>query len=91
MRRATHFTDRQPLCVSALNTPPHRASAQIFANVLRDGLTGRRENSDLLVPRIDLGRLFPEPAVERLRAMGARGGLGTPVRQVIRHGNRFQH
>lgn len=79
----------EPLCVSALNTPPHRASAQIFANVLRDGLTGRRENSDLLVPRIDLGRLFPEPAVERLRAMGARVELGTPVRQVIRHGNRF--
>lgn len=79
----------EPLCVSALNTPPHRASAQIFANVLRDGLTGRRENSDLLVPRIDLGRLFPEPAVERLRAMGARVELGTPIRQVIRRRNRF--
>ncbi len=79
----------EPLCVSALNTPPHRASAQIFANVLRDGLTGRRENSDLLVPRIDLGRLFPEPAVERLRAMGAKVELGTPIRQVIRRRNRF--
>jgi squalene-associated FAD-dependent desaturase len=79
----------EPLCVSALNTPPHRASAQIFANVLRDGLTGRRENSDLMVPRIDLGRLFPEPAVERLRAMGARVELGTPIRQITRRRNRF--
>jgi len=79
----------EPLCVSALNTPPHRASAQIFANVLRDGLTGRRENSDLLVPRIDLGRLFPEPAVERLRAMGAKVEIGAPIRQVIRRRNRF--
>lgn len=79
----------EPLCISALNTPPHRASAQIFANVLRDGLTGRRDNSDLLVPRIDLGRLFPEPAVERLRAMGARVELGAPIRQVIRRRNRF--
>lgn len=79
----------EPLCISALNTPPHLASAQVFANVLRDGLTGRRENSDLLVPRIDLGRLFPEPAAERLRAMGARVELGTAIRQIRRRGNRF--
>jgi hydroxysqualene dehydroxylase len=34
----------EPLCVSALNTPPDRASAQVFVNIIRDGLTGTRGN-----------------------------------------------
>ena len=74
----------EPLCVSALNTPAHAASAQVFAHVLRDGLTGARENSDLLIPRADLGQLFPEPAMAFLRARGASLELGAAVRQVAR-------
>ena len=63
-----------------------RASAQVFANVLRDALDGARENSDLLLPRADLGQLFPEPAaafVTRARRLdppgrrGAQAGRGT--------------
>ena len=30
----------KPLCVSALNTPPECASAQVFLTVLRDTLAG---------------------------------------------------
>ena len=30
----------EPLCISALNTPPETASAQVFANVLRMAFTG---------------------------------------------------
>lgn len=52
----------RPLCVSALNTPPESASARIFLNVLRDSLGAGRSASDLLLPRADLSRLFPEPA-----------------------------
>ncbi len=74
----------EPLCVSALNTPVERASAQIFVNVLRDGLTGAREASDLLIARTDLGRLFPEPAAEYVKAHGGAIELGTPVRRVAR-------
>ena len=74
----------EPLCVSALNTPVERASAQVFANALRDGLTGRRENSDLLLPAADLGRLFPEPAAEYVKARGGTVELGTPVRRIER-------
>lgn len=59
-----------PLCVSALNTPPESASAQVFLNVLRDGLGGSREASDLLLPRVDLSRLFPDPAADYVRAKG---------------------
>jgi squalene-associated FAD-dependent desaturase len=74
----------EPLCVSALNTPVERASAQVFANALRDGLTGRRGNSDLLLPRTDLGRLFPEPAAEYVKVHGGAIELGTPVRRIER-------
>jgi len=71
-----------PLCVSALNTPLDRASAQVFATVLRDGLTGTREASDLLIARTDLGRVFPEPAAEYVKARGGTVRLGEPVRRV---------
>jgi squalene-associated FAD-dependent desaturase len=72
----------EPLCLAALNTAPERASAQIFANVLRDVLDGARENSDLLLQRADLGRLFPDAAA---RFVGARGGeirLSTRVERI---------
>jgi squalene-associated FAD-dependent desaturase len=69
----------EPLCVSALNTPAATASAQVFLNVLRDGLDGAREASDFLIPRTDLGRLFPGPAAKFVRANGGAVQLGTPV------------
>ena len=59
-----------PLCVSALNTPPDQASAQLFVNVLRDGLNADRAGSDLLIARTDLSALFPEPAAAFVRAQG---------------------
>ncbi len=59
-----------PLCVAALNTPPHKASAQGFLNVLRDGLNADRAGSDLLIARVDLSALFPQPAAEYVRARG---------------------
>ena len=79
----------EPLCVSALNTPAATASAQAFLNVLRDGLDGAREASDFLIPRTDLGRLFPGPAAEFVRASGGAVRLGTPVRVLDRAGDGF--
>ena len=74
----------EPLCVSALNTPVGSASAQVFVNVLRDGLTGSSDASDLLIARTDLGRVFPEPAAEYVEAHGGAVELGVPVRRVAR-------
>ncbi len=62
----------EPLCLAALNIPAGRASAQVFANVLRDSLgSARREDTDLLLPRVALGQLMPEPATRWLAANGA--------------------
>jgi len=60
-----------PLCISALNTPPDRASAQIFLNLLRQAFTVHARDSDMLLPRVDLGVLFPDAAA---RFVGERGG-----------------
>ncbi|EJL92052.1 squalene-associated FAD-dependent desaturase [Herbaspirillum sp. CF444] len=60
-----------PLCIAALNTPPQRASAQVFLNVLRDSLGARRAASDMLIPRTDLTSLFPQQAA---RFIGRHGG-----------------
>lgn len=53
----------EPLCLAALNTPARTRLAQLFANVLRDSLgSSRREDTDLLLARVDLSQLLPEPA-----------------------------
>lgn len=41
----------EPLCVAALNTPAHQASAQVFLRVLRDALFSGPGSADLLLPR----------------------------------------
>ena len=51
-----------PLCIAALNTPVEIASAQVFLNVLRDSLGAAARDSDLLLPRVDLGGLLPDRA-----------------------------
>jgi squalene-associated FAD-dependent desaturase len=76
----------EPLCVSALNTPPTEASAQVFLNVLRDSLDGAREDSDLLLPAEDFGALFPDPAARFIAAAGGRALTGCAVHAVTRTG-----
>ena len=73
----------EPLCLAALNTPADRASAQLFANVLRDSLgSPRRADTDLLLPRVPLGELLPEPAGCWLAANGATIRLSHRVRAL---------
>lgn len=71
-----------PLTLSALNTPPSAASAQVFANVLRDALDGSREASDLLIPRVDLSRLFPEAAGEWVKSRNGCIRLGEITERI---------
>jgi len=73
----------EPLCLAALNTPAERASAQRFANVLRDSLgSPRRQDTDLLLPRVTLGELLPEPAGRWLTRHGARLLTETRIEQI---------
>ena len=72
----------EPLCVAALNTPPEQASAQVFLNVLRDGLAQGEADSDLLLPRLDFSRLFPEKAADYLTQKGGQVLTLSPVSRV---------
>lgn len=81
----------RPLCLAALNTPPERASAQVFLNVLRDSLGARRAASDMLLPRADLTALFPAAAEDWLRRHGGAVRTGAKVRGLARlHDGRWQ-
>jgi squalene-associated FAD-dependent desaturase len=79
----------EPLCVSALNTTPEEASAQVFLNVLRDSLNGAREDSELLLPTRDLTALFPEPAAQFVRSAGGEVRTGCAVEAVHAAGAGF--
>ena len=71
-----------PLCVSALNTPPAAASGAVLLRVLRDALLTTAGGSDLLLPLADLDSLFPTPAVGWLRRSGAQVLTGRRVMAI---------
>ena len=74
----------EALCLAALNTAPQHASAQIFANVLRDSLGGCRADTDLLLPAADLDRVFALPAAAFIRAHRGEIRLSSRVERIVR-------
>jgi squalene-associated FAD-dependent desaturase len=76
----------EPLCVSALNTPPERSSGQVFLRVLKDALLGGRGSSHLLIPTTDLSSLLPQAAVQWLGQRGAVLRPGCRVEQLSHQG-----
>ena len=73
-----------PLCLAALNTAPERASANVFLAVLRDSLGAKRAASDMLIPRLDLGALFPQAAGRFIAAQGGTVHTGAKVSSLTR-------
>jgi squalene-associated FAD-dependent desaturase len=57
-----------PLCLAALNTQPDVASAQVFANVLRDAFDGRARDTEVLRPSVDLSALVGDATSKFLEA-----------------------
>lgn len=73
-----------PLCVSALNTLPSAASGAVFLRVLKDAMFGPPGGSNLLLPRVDLGALFPEAAAGWLAQRGHCVRMGQRVQRLQR-------
>ena len=80
-RLMAEFID--PLCVSALNTPAREASGQVFLRVLQDSLFSGRGGSNLLLPRTDLGALFPEAAMRWLVQQGGQVVTGQRIQRLV--------
>ena len=80
----------EPLCVSALNTPADRASAQVFLRVLRDSLFGARGGSNLLLPRTDLSALYPQAAADWITQRSGEVRLGTRAERITAASNQWR-
>ena len=78
----------EPLCVSALNTPADRASGQVFLRVLRDSLFADTGGSNLLMPRVDLSALLPDPALAWLAVQGGQVHMGARVQSITASDNK---
>lgn len=74
----------EPLCVAALNTPPAEADAQVFLNVVRDGLNGSGGASDLVLPTTDFSAMLPDPAAAYVTARSGTIRTGCTVKSVVR-------
>jgi predicted NAD/FAD-dependent oxidoreductase len=72
----------EPLCLSALNMPLQSASAAVFLRVLHDAMFSGVGSSDLLIPKTDLGTLFPQACLTWLRQQGAQLHLGSRFTQA---------
>lgn len=80
----------EPICISALNTPINKASAQVLLNVLRDSLNGSRADSDMLLPRINFSALFPDRAAAYVNNHGGKVLLSCGVEALNKHDNGFE-
>jgi squalene-associated FAD-dependent desaturase len=78
------------LCIAALNTPIHKASAQVLLNVLRDSLNRSRADSDMLLPHIDFTALFPQRAATYIEQHGGKICVACGVEAIIPHNNGFE-
>jgi len=52
----------EPICLASLNTPIGEASARVFVRVLHDTFCRSHKDADIIIPKIDLGALLPDPA-----------------------------
>lgn len=50
----------EPLCLAIMNTHIKDASANIFMRVFKDAFTNKKQDSNLLLPKLDLSALFPD-------------------------------
>jgi squalene-associated FAD-dependent desaturase len=71
-----------PLCIATLNTPPERASAQVFIHVLQESFSEKRKHSDLLIPKTSLNAILPNPAFDFIERHGGRVELGQRVTEL---------
>lgn len=60
----------EPICLASLNTPIDEASARVFIRVLHDSFCNSHRDSDMIIPRLDLGALLPDPAFDYIELQG---------------------
>lgn len=79
----------EPLCLAALNTPISSASAQIYLNILRDSFNQKKNDSDLLLPKIDLSGLLAEPLANFVQSHHGEIKLNSEVKGIEKSNDTF--
>lgn len=72
----------RPLFVSALNTAPEEASADLAGAIVRETLAKGGRHMHPLVATPSLAAAFVDPALERLQKSGAQVRLGRSLREI---------
>jgi hydroxysqualene dehydroxylase len=72
-----------PLAIAVLNELPERASADLFAEVLRRVFFARAAASRIVFPRVGLSELCAEPAALAIEAAGGVIETGPAARAVV--------
>lgn len=80
----------EPLCLAALNTPLHQASAQVFLNVLRDSFNHKKNDSDLLLPKVDLSTLFADEIATHIKSKVGEIKLNHTIKKIEPQQNSVQ-
>ena len=73
----------EPICLASLNTPIEEASAQIFIRVLHDSFCRSYRDADMIIPRVDLGRLLPDTAFDFIEQHGGFVHLSQRVTELL--------
>jgi hydroxysqualene dehydroxylase len=87
----------KPLCLAALTTYPDQASARTFQTVLQQTFNGRNTNTDLLISRTTLGKIFPDAAKRYIESHGGQVLVGHKIdnidlaNKIIRANNQNLH
>jgi len=79
-----------PLCLSAFNTPIELSSGRVFLKVLQDALLSGSGSSDFLIPRCDLGALFPHACENWLLQHGCIIQKGERIERLSDLENQFE-
>lgn len=78
----------KPLCLAALTTHTSTASAKAFQTVLQQTFNGSSRNTDLLIPKVSLGQIFPEAAKKYIEEHGGKILTEHRVNQINFHDNK---
>jgi squalene-associated FAD-dependent desaturase len=71
------------LIVGTMNTTAEKASAQIFAEVLREVFLGGKNASKIVIPKVGLSELFSLPAEKFINSRGGQIFISEKVESVI--------
>lgn len=80
----------EPLALATLNEPLDWASAELFVEVLKQGLLSKKTDSNLVLPKVGFSELYARPAQDRFEKDNVPLHFNTQVRALRKSGMGWQ-